>query len=82
MWIRLLRPDQFAYEVGAPTSSLASSTDSSFFKIVFSMNRRGCRRARGFFIKSSKMKYLMHRWDEDFADLANLGFAKIFEGVG
>jgi hypothetical protein len=21
----------------------------------------------------------MHRWDEDFADLANLGFAKICE---
>ena len=21
----------------------------------------------------------MHRWDEDFAELANLGFAKIFE---
>ena len=45
MWIRLLRPDQFAYEVGAPTSSLASCTDLSFFKIEFSMSRRGRRRA-------------------------------------
>ena len=24
----------------------------------------------------------MHRWDEDFADLANLGFAKICEYLG
>jgi hypothetical protein len=54
-----------------------------FFKIVFPMSRRGHRRACGFcFSKSFDPRYAMHRRDEDFADLANLGFAKICEYLG
>jgi hypothetical protein len=34
--------------------------------------------ASGFcFSKSFNPKYAIHRWDEGFADLANLGFAKL-----